>query len=865
VRARKIFRAKAARIKKRDRQCIAERERGRGAGSGGQIERARFPGNCSLEVYIGQRSKRRVGAAGDRDQAGTLPSGDWHDSGELFGGARVRHRNQHVVAGHHAKIAVTCLCRMQKKRRCPGGGQRCCDFPGNMAGLADAADNHSARAVQNHSTGLNKGRTDSLRQSLDCFGLNAKHFDRAQDQPVVAGYNGSGIHLAEYMLSGLELALILLGAATLIVVPLRRFGVPPLIAYLAVGVLIGPHAAGLAEGEGTLHAAAELGVVFLMFSLGLEFNFAKLNAMRGFVFGLGGAQVGVTALALMALLLGLPATWGSWLIPGLDWRTALVVAFALAMSSTALVTKLLVDRRELETDHGRRVFSVLLFQDLAVIPLLVVIPALSRGTDGLAIALSVAFAKAALLLVLLLRFGPRLMRGWFGAVVRSRSHELFTLNVLLATLLFAWLTRQAGLSMELGAFVAGMLIAETEFRYQVEEDIKPFRDVLLGLFFVTIGARLETQALVDTWQQVLVILSMLLVLKAAIVLGLVRAFGASAGVAIRSACWLAQTGEFAFVLLSQAFKGGLFEPAALQPLLAAILLSLLLAPALIEQANRLALRASNQEWLLRSLEVQRIASRSLGRHDHVIVCGFGRCGQSLSHVLEAENVPFLALDTDPDRVREAAEAGESVVYGDASRPAMLQAAGIHRARALAITFDDLPSALKLLHTVRQLAPQLPVIARTANEADIAKLREAGATEVVPEIAEGSLMIASHAMALAGVPMARVRRRTRAVRAGRYALLQGFFHGADDRETDDVETDHVHLHAVPIIEGSVAASSTLGAMLEDGVRATALVRARERMLEPPADFVLAAGDVVVLAGRRDRITAVETRMGQPAGG
>jgi len=364
---------------------------------------------------------------------------------------------------------------------------------------------------------------------------------------------------------------------------------------------------------------------------------------------------------------------------------------------------------------------------------------------------------------------------------------------------------------------------------------------------------------------VLVILSMLLVLKAAIVLGLVRAFGASAGVAIRSACWLAQTGEFAFVLLSQAFKGGLFEPAALQPLLAAILLSLLLAPALIEQANRLALRASNQEWLLRSLEVQRIASRSLGRHDHVIVCGFGRCGQSLSHVLEAENVPYVALDTDPDRVREAAEAGESVVYGDASRPAMLQAAGIHRARALAITFDDLPSALKLLHTVRQLAPQLPVIARTANEADIAKLREAGATEVVPEIAEGSLMIASHAMALAGVPMARVRRRTRAVRAGRYALLQGFFHGADDRETDDVETDHVHLHAVPIIEGSVAASSTLGAMLEDGVRATALVRARERMLEPPADFVLAAGDVVVLAGRRDRITAVETRMGQPAGG
>jgi CPA2 family monovalent cation:H+ antiporter-2 len=533
------------------------------------------------------------------------------------------------------------------------------------------------------------------------------------------------------------------------------------------------------------------------------------------------------------------------------------------MSSTALVTKFLVDRRELETEHGRRVFSVLLFQDLAVIPLLVVIPALSEGTDGLAAALGVAALKAAILLVLLLRFGPRVMRGWFGAVVRSRSHELFTLNVLLATLLFAWLTRQAGLSMELGAFVAGMLIAETEFRYQVEEDIKPFRDVLLGLFFVTIGAKLDSQALVTHWQQVLVMLLGLLVLKAAIVVALVRAFGASVGVAIRCGLWLAQTGEFAFVLLAQAAKGGLFETAALQPLLAAILLSLLASPLLISQANRIALRASSEEWLLRSLEVQRVASRSVGRHDHVIVCGFGRCGQSLAHVLESEQVPYVALDTDPDRVREAAEAGESVVYGDASRPALLQAAGIHRARALAITFDDLPQALKLLNTIRQLAPHLPVIARTANEADIARLRDAGATEVVPEIAEGSLMIASHAMALAGVPMARVRRRMRAVREGRYALLQGFFHGADDRETDEVESDHLHLHAVPVLANTLAAGSALGAMLEDGVRATAVVRARIRTLDPPPSLSLEPGDVVVLSGRRDRIAATEAKMNERA--
>jgi CPA2 family monovalent cation:H+ antiporter-2 len=596
-----------------------------------------------------------------------------------------------------------------------------------------------------------------------------------------------------------------------------------------------------------------------MFTLGLEFNFAKLSSMRKFVFGLGAAQVAVTAGLICLILMLIPGAAAAWLFPGFDWRLALVVSAALTMSSTALVTKLLVDRREFESEHGRRIFSVLLFQDLAVIPLLVIIPALAQGTEGLGLALSLAFLKAAFLLVLLLKFGPRLMRQWFGAVVRSRSHELFTLNVLLASLLFAWLTRQAGLSMELGAFVAGMLIAETEFRYQVEEDIKPFRDVLLGLFFVTIGARLDLGSLSQSWPQVILLLIASLVLKAAVIVALVRAFGDSVGVAIRTGLWLSQTGEFAFVLLALAFDGGLIELAALQPLLAAILLSLLVSPFVIGQAGRLTMRVSNQEWMLRSLELQQVASRSVGRRDHVIVCGFGRCGQSLAHVLETEGVSFVALDTDPDRVREAAEAGEPVVYGDATRAALLQAAGIHRARALAITFDDYPQAIRLLHTVRQIAPQLPVIVRTTNEADIARLRDAGATEVVPEIAEGSLVIASHAMALAGVPMARVRRRMRTVREGRYALLQGFFHGADDREVEDIEHDHLHLHAVPIGEQSAAIGRPLGATLDEGVRVTALVRAGARILDPAADTVLAPGDVVVLSGRRDRIGNTEARL------
>jgi CPA2 family monovalent cation:H+ antiporter-2 len=457
-----------------------------------------------------------------------------------------------------------------------------------------------------------------------------------------------------------------------------------------------------------------------------------------------------------------------------------------------------------------------------------------------------------------------MMRGWFGLVVRTRSHELFTLNVLFATLLFAWLTHQAGLSMELGAFLAGMLIAETEYRFQVEEDIKPFRDVLLGLFFVTIGARLDPLALVQNWPQVLSFLVAGLLIKFLIVFLLVQRAGAGTGVAIRTALWLSQTGEFAFVLLAQAVDGGLTSHAALQPVTAAILLSLLVSPLLVAQANRIAMRFSGEEWLQRSLQLQQLASQAMTLRDHVIVCGFGRCGQSLAHVLEAEKVPFIALDTDPERVRLAQATGEPAVYGDASRGNTLVAAGITRARALAITFDDAPQALRLLATVRALAPQLPVLARCAHEADIERLRAAGATEVIPEIAEGSLMIASHAMALAGVPLARVRRRVRRIREGRYSLLQGFIHGADDEPIEAIESDPHTLRALPVEADVPAIGHRLADLLGEGVRAMALVRGPERIVEPDPDMAVRDGDVLVLSGRADRIALVEqTWLSRPA--
>ncbi|MFT3801949.1 MAG: cation:proton antiporter [Burkholderiaceae bacterium] len=662
------------------------------------------------------------------------------------------------------------------------------------------------------------------------------------------------------MLSVLELTLILLVAAVVLVVALRRVGLPPLVAYLAVGVLLGPHATGLAANHDAVHGLGEIGVVFLMFSLGLEFSLPKLVSMRTHVFGLGGAQVSTTILAALAIIVLLPAAWQIPILGAeLDWRAAVAIGGAAAMSSTALVSKLLTERRELETDHGQRVFAVLLFQDIAVIPLLITIPALAGRAGSLWINLSLALCKAALLLLLLLRFGPKWMGRWFNAVARQRSHELFTLNVLLATLLFAWLTHQAGLSMELGAFVAGMLIAETEFRYQVEEDIKPFRDVLLGLFFVAVGMQLDPRVVVELWPRVLVYLTLPLLIKFALIALLVRAFGGMTGTAIRTGIWLGQAGEFGFVLISQASGTGLLPDLAAQPILAAMLLSLLVSPLLIQQAGRIALRFSGAEWLQRSLQLQRIAARSLEQDRHVIICGFGRCGQALAHVLETEQVPHLALDLDPDRVRQAAGSGETVVYGDSTRRETLQAAGLHRARALVITFDDTPTAMRILHVLRQHAPALPVLVRTSHESDIERLRAAGATEVVPEIVEGSLMLASHVMLLADVPLARVQHRVAQVREGRYALLSGFFPGLDDRSREQIERAETHLRSIEIRPGSPLVGRPLTDLPLEGARVKVVVRHGRRFADPDGELLLEDGDLLVVSGTLEQLGGTEAKI------
>src|SRR5213078_4541709 len=589
----------------------------------------------------------------------------------------------------------------------------------------------------------------------------------------------------------LQSVLVLLASSVLAVAVCRSLQLPPMIGYLATGLALGPHALGLVSGIEETRRLAEFGVVFLMFSIGLEFSLPKLLAMRRAVFGLGLAQVSATiALAL-----------GAALAAGASWQAGLTLGGIAAMSSPAMVSRLLAERLELDTAHGRQVIGMLLFQDLAVVPLLVLLPALDQSADALGAALAIALGKAVLALAVVITLGPRLMRAWLGIVARRRSNALFVLNVLLVTLLLAFVTGLAGLSLVLGAFLAGMLISETEFRFQVEEDIKPFRDVLLGLFFVTVGMMLDLRLVLGEFPLVMLLFALLVGAKFALIALLSSAFGSAPGTALRVGIALAQAGEFGFVLLSLAAPTRVVPEPVLQGLLAAMILSMLATPFLIAASDRIVMRLSGAEWMLRSLELHRIAAQAIEVERHVIVLGYGRNGQRLARLLDAEGVRYVALDLDPERVRARDE-------------------------------DDIP-----------------------------RLTAAGASEVVPEAFESGVMLASHTLVLVGVPLSRVMRRMSQVRGEQYQLLRGLFHGSGDELDGDGEA-LARLHSVTLDEHAHALGRPLAQLGLDalGVQVRAVRRrgARSKLTAAGAG-ALQAGDVVVLLGDPESLAAAEVRL------
>ena len=651
------------------------------------------------------------------------------------------------------------------------------------------------------------------------------------------------------MFDSLTSVLLLLTSSVLAVAFFRALRLPAMLAYFFVGVLIGPYALNLLPSTESGRHVAEFGIVFLMFSIGLEFSLSKLYSMRKTLFGLGGAQVLITLGVIM--LVG----WMS----GLSLVTAFVVGGALTMSSTAIVSKMLMERVDLNSRHGRLSIGILLFQDLAVIPILVLIPALGAHADNMGTILVMSLIKTVILLFILFKFGKGVINFWFSLVAKQRSRELFVMNVLMVTLLLATVTKIAGLSYALGAFIAGMLISETRYRYQVESDIASFRDILLGLFFISVGMLLDLTQLANHIGLVLLLLVGFVLFKALVIATLSRLFGYETGVGIRTGMVLAQAGEFSFVILALGLEQNLIGGDELQIILAASLLSMVAAPFIIQYNGRIARKLVKSYTRNSSQVVDEIDSVAKNLKDHVIICGYGRSGQYLGRFLKEENIPFIALDIDPTRVHDAAAAGQHVMYGDAGRRIVLEAAGGARAKALIVSYSDMRASMKVLHVAQEGYPNLPVIVRTYDDADIETFRDAGATEVVPEVLEGSLMLASHALVLLGVPLNRVIKRIRRFREERYKMFQGYFHGLTDVSTEITEAHQVRLHSTELIAEAFTIGMRLDEIDFDNFNVELQHIRRPNMLEdilPRADIELAEGDILVLLGSPADLSSTE---------
>jgi len=654
------------------------------------------------------------------------------------------------------------------------------------------------------------------------------------------------------MITPLAQALILLAGSVFLVTLVRRLALPTSLAYLCVGLVLGPHALGVVSDSGTTRLLAELGVAFLLFTLGLEFSLPRMLAMRREVFGLGALQVIATTAGFAALANLL----------GIGWLTATVVGGAIAMSSTALLLQQLTERAEINRTHGRLAFAMLLFQDLAFVPFFALGAMLAAGQDRFPLSQSaVALLSGVLALVGVLAAGRWLLRPLFHEIAHSRLRELLTLTVLLVVLASAYVSHLAGLSFALGAFLAGMMLAETEYRFQIDAAIRPFRDLLLGLFFVSVGMLLNLHLLgrLSELAIALAMLVTLVVLKALIAALVTWPFAHSRFKALRTGIVMSIGGEFGIALCTVLLQGGLVPEGLGEPLLVAIVLSMVLSPVILNNNKRVArflLREHAPALTAAAREEE--ATQEIAQREHVILCGFGRVGQNVARVLERQGFEYIALDLDPARIRAARQAGDPVMFGDSADEEMLARAGIAHANAVVISFSDPATALGILRSARRMHPDLPVLVRTADDSRLKELQDAGATDVVPETFEASLMLVSHVLMLLHVPVSRVVRTLGEIRAGRYAVLRNIVRRGDARVVDETSEHHEEIKSVVVPPGAWAVGHSLSEVRDRGVAVTFTGVRRHGILgrEPSGETVLRDGDIVVIYGQPEELERAE---------
>ncbi len=651
--------------------------------------------------------------------------------------------------------------------------------------------------------------------------------------------------------SALNEGLTLLALSVFAVWILKRIKLSPILGYLLVGTVVGPYALGwLPEGD-HIQLLAEIGVVFLLFMIGLEFSLSRLIAMKSTVFGLGSIQV------IISTLSGGTIAW----LTGIEWQGALVVGGALALSSTAIVAKQLSDQLEMQARHGQLAISILLFQDLAVVPLLVVIPILSTTTDqSLLTPLLIALTKGILAVFIMFQVGRWLLRPFYHLVARTHSAEIFTLATLLVSLTAAWLTNQLGLSLALGAFLAGLMLSETEYKHQIQTDIRPFRDVLMGLFFISVGAQLDTSIIMQEWFWIGLLTTGLILGKGAVIVILTRLFSYELPVAFRTGLLLGQAGEFSFAILVVAISNQLITLQESQPIIAATLLSMLITPVLIRYNSKITetvFRGHYQSGLNTPSKELSAISETLS--NHVLICGFGRIGQNLANILREMKIQYVALDMDQSLVREAWEAGENVYYGDSTHAEILKKAEIAKANALIITFDDAHIAEHIIISARSINKDVAIIVRSQDEQYMDVLHDAGASNVVPESFEASMMLAIHVLQNLEIPTDQSMAFVEQARKDEYRLLRGYFRGETSLGLNEMYA--LHLHTAILLPDSYAVGRSIADIKFEELKTTLIkVRRGKNIIESfNESFQFETGDAIVIEGKKKNVLKTEKKL------
>jgi CPA2 family monovalent cation:H+ antiporter-2 len=522
--------------------------------------------------------------------------------------------------------------------------------------------------------------------------------------------------------------LIFLGAVIVVLPIFRRLKINSVLGYLFVGALLGPSLLSVIRNQEEASLIAEFGVVFLMFTIGLELSIDRLKRLKFYVFGLGFLQV---------LCCGAAIIWICYRFLGIELLPAIVIGSATALSSTAFVIQLLNERGEMNTLYGQTGFAILLFQDLAVVPLLAIVPLLGQASDASWFSiLGLTLLKAMLAFFIILIMGTTILRPALRIVAASRSPELFISVTLLVLLGTGWITHQAGLSMELGAFMAGLLLSDSEYRHQIEADIQPFKGLLLGLFFITVGMSIDFQYLLGHFSQIIALISGLFAIKALIIYTLCRLFALNSQTAFRTGVLLCQGGEFAFVIVHQADSFHFFPDHVTKILFIVVALSMALTPMIVWLSHRIGCYFDSKpgnrlDWL---------AEKTEAIDGHVIVAGFGRVGQTVCQILTNQGIQFLALDTDTARVTQGRALAMPIYYGNGSLTEVLRAVGAGRAKALVITVSDQKFTARTVTAARLSFPNLRLFVRAHNSQHVRELEHLGARSTVPETLEASLQL-----------------------------------------------------------------------------------------------------------------------------